>query len=290
MTTTERDLTRPAPHVPDPLFLDLGGAEIATYELAPQGGEARADVVLCHGTPWSARVWGHVAHALSSRYRVHLWDVPVDLEAQMGRLADLLEHRSLERPHVVAHDIGAAVALGAHLHHGRQLASLTLWDAVLLDPWGSPFFRLVAEHADVFSALPPALHRALIREYISGAAHRPLRPSALEALIAPWCAGDGQEAFYRQIAALTPEHTRPLVRALDQVRCPVAIGWGAADPWIPVAQASRLREQLPGESPLHVLPGVGHLAPVEAPGEVAAVIHCWLGGAPAALHHVQPKR
>lgn len=297
MTTTDRDLAGLAPHVPDPLLLDVDGVEIATYELAPQRGEARADVVFCHGTPWSARVWAHVANALSSRYRVHLWDmpgyglsgkgadVPVDLEAQMGRLAVLLERRGLERPHVVAHDIGAAVALGAHLHHGREFASLMLWDAVLLDPWGTPFFGLVAEHADVFSALPSALHRALVREYISGAAHRPLSQGDLEMLVSPWSAGEGQEAFYRQIAALTPEHTQPLVCALDQVHCPVAIGWGAADPWIPVGQASRLRDQLPGDSPLHVLPGVGHLAPLEAPGEVLEAVTPWLEGTLTMVNH-----
>ena len=297
----DRDLAGTAPRLPSPLFLDVDGVEIATYELAPQGGEARADVVFCHGTPWSANVWGHVANALSTRYRVHLWDmpgygvsgkgagVPVDLEAQMGRLADLLERRGLERPHVIAHDIGAAVALGAHLHHGRQFASLMLWDAVILDPWGSPFFRLVAEHSEVFSALPLALHRALVREYISGAARRPLSRGVLEMLVAPWSADEGRAAFYRQIAALTPEHTRPLALALDRVRCPVAIGWGAADPWVSVDQASSLRDRLPGAPPLHELPGVGHLAPLEAPGEVLAVIDSWLDHPPTGPHHVQPK-
>ena len=35
---------------------------------------------------------------------------------------------------------------------------LALVDAVSLRPWGSDFFRLVRDHSDVFTALPPHLH------------------------------------------------------------------------------------------------------------------------------------
>ncbi|MBP2380361.1 alpha/beta fold hydrolase [Brachybacterium sacelli] len=285
-------MSRPEPAsttcLPDPVPVALDGVEIATYTLAPARAEPRGDVVLCHGTPWSAQVWDPVATALSEGYRVHLWDmpgyglsakgadVPVDLASQSGRLARLLEHWDLERPHVLAHDIGGAVALGAHLLHGREFASLMLWDVVTLDPWGSPFFRLVAEHADVFSALPPALHAALAREYITGAAHRELSTDQLEVLVAPWIAGEGQSAFYAQIAALTPEHTRPLVSMLGTVRCATAIGWGEQDPWIPVEQAAQLRERLPGDPPVTVLAATGHLAPLESPTEVSEAVEDWL--------------
>ncbi|HLS34387.1 MAG TPA: hypothetical protein VK039_12435 [Brevibacterium sp.] len=46
-----------------------------------------------------------------------------------------------------------AVALGAHLLHGRELASLMLWDVATPGPWGSPSFRRVAEHVEVLSAI-----------------------------------------------------------------------------------------------------------------------------------------
>ncbi|MFC7457588.1 alpha/beta fold hydrolase [Brachybacterium sp. GCM10030267] len=277
--------------LPEPSILMAEGAEIATYEFGPAAGVSRGDLVFCHGTPWSAQVWAPVARALSATFRVHLWDmpgygrsgkgvdVPLDLVTQGERFARLLEHWELANPHVIAHDIGGAVALGAHLRGGSQFASLALWDVVTLDPWGSPFFRLVAEHADVFSALPPPLHAALVREYISGAAHRTLTAEQSELLVSPWIEGEGQAGFYGQIAALSPEHTEPLVERLHQVRCPVTIGWGEQDPWIPVEQASRLQEALPGEPPLTVLPGVGHLAPIEATEPVATALAEWLAGA-----------
>ena len=67
--------------------------------------------------------------------------------------ADLLAHWGLERPHVVAHDFGGAVSLRAHLLHGATFASLALIDVVALRPWGSPFFSLVNNHAEVFGQL-----------------------------------------------------------------------------------------------------------------------------------------
>ncbi|MCG7309560.1 alpha/beta fold hydrolase [Brachybacterium sp. ACRRE] len=283
--------------LPAPAMVDLDGIRTATWllESAVGGPTGRTsvrptgrDVVLCHGTPWSARVWAHVAATLAADRRVLLWDmpgygrsemgpqVPVDLATQMGRLPRLLDVLGIERPHVVAHDIGGAVALGAHLLHGQDLASLMLWDPVVLEPWGSPFFRLVAENADVFAALPPQLHRALVREYISGAAGAPLDARVLEQLVDPWTTPEGRSGFYRQIAALTPAHTRPIARSLGSVRCPVAIGWGEEDPWIPVEQAARLSAALPGRPTPRLLPGVGHLAPLEASRAVGDTVRQWL--------------
>ncbi|MEW2015276.1 alpha/beta hydrolase [Rhodococcus sp. NPDC076796] len=282
MTTDRFDL-------PEPIFVSVGGDLVATYELTPEVDAPSADVVFCHGTPWSAQVWAQAARQLSVGHRVYLWDMPgygrsargsqvrTDLATQMSRFAKLLDHWKLERPFVVAHDIGGAVALGAHLIHGRDYGSLFLWDVVTLDPWGSPFFRLVSEHRDVFAALPAPLHAALVSEYIAGAAHQRLDRDIVATLTEPWISDEGQPAFYRQIAELRPEHTRPIVDAIPRVRCDTSIGWGRQDPWIPVEQAHRLRELLPGESSVITVPDVGHLSPLEAPSRVQQALDVWLG-------------
>lgn len=276
------------PLLPEPVFVDVGGAAVATYVLEPSDRTPVADVVLCHGTPWSAHVWAPVARALSRDHRVLLWDMPgygassneaghpVDLVAQRQRFAALLRHWSLEGPHVVAHDIGGAVALGAHLLEDADVASLFLLDIVMLDPWGSPFFRLVAENEPVFAALPGPLHAALVREYIAGAANHALSAEVVEALSGPWLDEVGQAAFYRQIAQLSPDHTRPVVSRLGEVRCPVRIGWAADDPWIPFEQAARLRGELPGDPEVVAFPGRGHLVPLEDAAAVGQAVRQWL--------------
>ncbi|TDD62537.1 alpha/beta hydrolase [Kribbella antibiotica] len=271
--------------LPEPVHVTIGGTAVATYMLLP-AAPSKGDVVLCHGTPWSAQVWAEVARQLSSSHRVFLWDmpgygrsakdVPVDLPAQMTRFAALLSRWGLDRPHVVAHDIGGAVALGAHLIHGAQYADLFLWDVVTLAPWGSPFFRLVADHSDVFAELPAALHTVLVKEYIAGAARHRLPTAQVDALAQPWLGATGQPAFYRQIAALRPDHTRPVEEQLSEVRCPVRIGWGADDPWLPVDQALKLQALLPGAPSVVTLNDVGHLPPIEDPSAVSLALSEWL--------------
>ena len=174
-------------------------------------------VVLCHGTPWSSYVWRGVAGALSSQQSVFVWDMlgygqsdkpdaDISLRAQGLLLAALMDHWGLASPDLVAHDVGGAVALRGHLLHDVSVRSLVLVDVVALRPWGSPFFRLVKENADVFSALPPNLHEALIREYISGASGPGLEQQTLDDLVAPWL-GEAQVAFYRQIAQADERYT-----------------------------------------------------------------------------------
>lgn len=160
-------------------------------------------VVLCHGTPWSSALWAPFAEALSTELSVYRWDMPgfgrsskhdhhdVDLATQAELMRDLLDLWQLDSPHVVAHDVGGAVALRAHLLHGASFASLALVDVVALRPWGSDFFRLVAEHPDVFAALPPAVHRGAVEAYISGASHRGLSRPELDALTEPWLSPEG---------------------------------------------------------------------------------------------------
>lgn len=285
--------------LPDPVFVEINGVTVATYEFTPDIPSRGPDVVMCHGTPWSAEVWAPVAARLGATRRVLLWDMPgygrseqgahlhVDLNTQTSRFAQLLDHWQSTKPHVVAHDVGGAVALGGHLMNCASFASLFLWDAVVLEPWGSAFFRLVADHGEVFAQLPAALHAALLGEYIAGAANHRLGSDELRRLTSPWTGERGQSAFYQQIGALHEEHTRPLARRLPEVNCPTAIGWGADDPWVPASQADRLQRLLPGNRPVTMLEAVGHLAPIEDPKRVHRTIEVWLRNNTTRNHPVE---
>ncbi|MDN4481250.1 alpha/beta fold hydrolase [Demequina muriae] len=238
-------------------------------------------VVLLHGTPWSSALWRPIAEVLAERFTVHLWDMPgygasskdpdhaVDLGVQGELFAYLLGEWGLDRPHVVAHDFGGAVALRARLLHGARYASLCLVDVVALSPWGSPFFTLVKEHADVFAQLPPAIHRGAVEAYIRGASHRGLADDDLAMLVEPWLGDDGQAAFYRQIAQADERFTdevEPLCGAIDD---PTHIVWGTDDTWIPVDRAQRLQRAIPGAS-LSLIEDAGHLIQLDAMAELSA--------------------
>lgn len=245
-----------------------------------------APVVLCHGTPWSSFVWRTAAQMLSSERTVYVWDMigygqsdkpdgDVSLGEQGRLLAALLEYWDLDAPDIVAHDYGGAVTLRAHLLYGVSVRSLVLVDVVALSPWGSPFFRLVAQHPDVFTQLPPDLHAALVRAYIAGASHQGLSPGVHDALVSPWLGAEGQPAFYRQIAQADQRYTDEIEPLYPQIGVPTLIVWGTADEWIPVDRAQQLHDLIPG-SRIELIDYAGHLVQEDRPTELNAVLHRWL--------------
>lgn len=244
-------------------------------------------VVLLHGTPFSSFVWRAVARALAERHRVFVWDMPgygasekyagqdVTLAAQGRVLGELLDHWGLTgpgaEPAVVAHDFGCCVALRAHLLHGARYRRLALVDAVALAPWGSPTYRLLGDHPDVFERLPPALHRALVREYIASASAPGLHPAVLERLAEPWCDAEGQPAFYRQIAQNDQSFTDEIERRYGEIEPPVLVCWGTDDAWIPLERGQALADRVPGAR-LQPIEGAGHLVQEDAPAELTAAL------------------
>jgi pimeloyl-ACP methyl ester carboxylesterase len=243
--------------------------------------------VFCHGTPWSSRVWAPVADALSAHYTTYLWDMPgygesskepghrVSLDVQGELLHDLIEHWRLDAPHVVAHDFGGAVALRAHLLHRSRYASLALVDVVALAPWGSEFFRLVRDHADVFTALPPAIHEGVVRAYVRGASHAGLTAEHEDVLVAPWLGDVGQAAFYRQIAEGDQRYTDEVEPLYPSIEVPTIVVWGEEDSWIPVEQAHGLAALIPGAR-LELVEDAGHLIQLDQPAELTRILGAWL--------------
>ncbi|WP_345433221.1 alpha/beta fold hydrolase [Actinoallomurus vinaceus] len=257
-----------------------GSGEVHWERLGDRGG---LPVVLLHGTPFSSYVWRGVARALAQRHEVFVWDMPgygasekaegqdVSLAAQGALFAELLAHWGLDEPLVVAHDFGGTVAMRAHLLHGARYRGLALVDALTLTPWGSPFFRLVGEHYKVFEQLPPALHGALVREYVGSASARGLHPDVLERLVEPWLDEDGRPAFYRQIAQADQRHTAEVQDRYGTIDVPVLVCWGTDDAWLPVDHAHELVARIPGAR-LQLVSGAGHLIQEDAPAELTAAL------------------
>ncbi|MGW6790473.1 alpha/beta fold hydrolase [Streptomyces chartreusis] len=252
--------------------------------LGPPGGPP---VVLLHGTPFSSYVWRAVARSLAREYDVHVWDMPgygssekaegqdVSLAAQGRVLGELLAHWQLTEPLVVAHDFGGAVGLRAHLLHDARYRVLALVDPVALAPWGSPFFRLVGAHTDVFERLPPALHGALVREYVSSASSPGLRPDVLHRLVEPWLDDTGQAAFYRHIAQADQRYTDEIQGRYGTIGIPTLVCWGEDDTWIPIAKGHELAALVPGAR-FEPIAGAGHLVQEDAPAQLTAALLAFL--------------
>jgi pimeloyl-ACP methyl ester carboxylesterase len=240
-------------------------------------------VVLVHGTPWSSWTWRGVARRLAGRFAVYVFDLlgfgasdrrpeqDVSLAGHGRRLADLLDFWDLERPAVVAHDIGGAATLRAHLLHGRPMAALALIDVVALRPWGSPFFRLVRDHNAVFEQLPAAIHEGVLRAYVGTAQVGALERDVEDGLVSPWLGRVGQSAFYRQIAQADERHTDEIEPLYGRVAAPTLVVWGEDDRWIPAQRGRELARRIPGAR-LELLPAAGHLVQEDQPEELARLL------------------
>lgn len=235
-------------------------------------------LVLAHGWPWSSFSWHRIIPALSGQFRVHWYDMPgfgrselsplrpPSLAVQGEVFCEMLEHWELDAPAVVAHDFGGTVTLRAHLLHGREFASLVLMNVVAMRPWGSAFFEYVKTHISAFTGLPPHIHAAIMYAYIDSALVHAIPKEDYNQLGAPWLTAAGQKAFWRQFELADEAFTAEVEPQYGALRCPIAILWGADDPWIPISRGMALAERV-GVT-LTPLSGLGHLPQLEAPNVV----------------------
>ena len=240
-------------------------------------------LVAIHGTPFSSQVWRRIVPQLADRRTVYYFDLvgyglsemregqDVSLAVQNKTLAALFTHWGLERPDVLAHDFGGATALRAYYLNGLRYRSLTIFDAVALAPWGSPFVQHVRKHEAAFSGMPDYMHRALLRAYLQTAAHNPLSEEALEIYSAPWLGPIGQPAFYRQIAQMDQKFTDEVEGRYDRLDCPVTVLWGRNDDWIPFEKGVALAALI-SEAECIPVPDSGHLVQEDRPEAIVAAV------------------
>jgi len=240
-------------------------------------------LVLIHGTPFSSQVWRRIVPHLTDTRSVYFYDLAgyglseqkdgqdVSLGVQNRLLTALFKEWGLDRPDVVAHDFGGATALRSYFLNGLRFGSLTIFDAVALAPWGSPFVQHVRQHEAAFAGMPDYMHRALLAAYLQTAAHNKLSDEAIEIYSKPWLGETGQPAFYRQIAQMDQAHTDEVELHYCQLDCPVQVLWGHEDTWIPFEKGDALAVLISDKSCTHI-ESAGHLVQEDRPEAIVAAI------------------
>ena len=168
--------------------------------------------------------------------------------------------------------------------HGVRYASLCLLDPVAVNPWGSPFLRLVRDNSSVFEQVPVATFRGMLKEYIQGAAHKPLSQEKLNEFMLPWLDQglESQKSFVRQMKCASSKHTEEQETLYDKVMerddggtKRMKIIWGENDTWIPFERGEKL-QQLTGAPEFVRVAEAGHLVLVDQPEIVMYEIATWL--------------
>lgn len=240
-------------------------------------------LVLLHGTPFSSQVWRRIAPLLASCFSVYYFDLigygqsekraeqDVSLNVQNDLLAALFSHWGLSRPEVLAHDFGGATAMRAWHLNDLRYSRLTIFDAVVVRPWGSPFVAHVRNHEAAFSGMPAYMHEALLRAYLQTAAHRPLTDEAYDVYMQPWLGDIGQPAFYRQIAQMDQSQTDEVQEQYRPMNCNVKVLWGDRDEWIPIDRGQEFADLIAGGQITRVA-NAGHLVQEDAPEAIVAAM------------------
>jgi pimeloyl-ACP methyl ester carboxylesterase len=194
------------------------------------------------------------------------------------RIADALE---LDRPHIVAPDIGTSAALFAASAHPDRFASLVIGTGGAAVPitLGSPLKDWV--EATDLQPYRQIGGRKIVEIALSTIAGYTPSDAIRDDYIAAY---DGDK-FAESIAYVQayPEQLPVLGALLPEIHTPVRIVQGSEDQVVPAVNANYLGDRLPN-SRVDFIDGAGHFCWEERPDDYAAlVIDWWRHATPTAL-------
>ena len=245
-------------------------------------------VVLIHGNPGSCRDWSPLYTPLAARYHVLAFDRPghghsersnhgvqTTVEVQARLLSGALDELHVERPIVVGHSWGAALALTYGLNYPVSGLVLLAPAAYEGDDGVSFLSKLPAWPVigDVLNMLfTPLIGAWLVRTDVKKAfAPDSVPKNYMRHTLAEWTRPI-KVKWYSIDDALLNESLPKLSRRYAELNVPTFIVTGDSDLIVPPAEnAHRLRKDLPN-SELVVLPNTGHQIPLTRPEAVIDAI------------------
>ncbi|MBY0491177.1 MAG: alpha/beta hydrolase [Gemmatimonadaceae bacterium] len=285
--TTKRKVERLVP--PHGTFVTVQGVPVHYVSR----GDGPITVLCIHGLAGNARHFtAHVLEALSQQYRVIVVDRPgagysgalsvtPTPQAQAAFLAAVIEALGLERPLVVGHSLGGAVALALATEHPERVAALALVAPLTQAPSTVPavFAGLV---------LPSALMRQVVgwtlaiplsiarRDQVLTAVFSPERVPADFPLRGGGLLGMRPSAFASSstdlMAVTPPEVMAALTSRYAGITVPVGVLYGTHDRILePRLQGERLMQQIPHATLEWVEMG-GHMLPLTVPDRVVSFV------------------
>ncbi len=254
-------------------------------------GEGKPALLLVHGLPTAKELFSPLLPRLAPRFRCIAVDLPDYGESQRQprtltheeRAAWLEEVRAglgLERFCLVAHDLGASVAVDYMAAHGEHVERLVLMSPPVYPDFRMPFIvRLV--RVPGLGALLLWLGKDALA---SGAIHRGMchperyTPELRRAIQGAFDGSEGRAALLHNLRWGTPGVTfARYPEHLRRIRVPTLVLQGAQDPYIPREHAERLARDVPGAR-LVIIEDGSHFLPMDVPERVAEELLGFLGG------------
>ena len=270
-------------HAEHSRFADVDGARVHFQEAGPPDGPV---LFLIHGFASSNLVWSKVLLELAEQgFRVIAPDLlgygysakPRDLEYTINRqtkmVVGLMNELGIKRASIVGSSYGGAVAATIALDHPSIVDKLVLVGAVtnnrptrymLMRLFGSPVI------GDILSPLVVGSRR-LLRMRMKRVYDRhswPMDERRVQARHLPLATRGTHRAIIRTVRRWDAER---ISRDAHLITQPTLVLWGDRDREVPVADAHRLNEDIPG-SRLKIFEACGHLPHEEYPEEFVEVV------------------
>jgi pimeloyl-ACP methyl ester carboxylesterase len=264
-------------------FIDVGGARLYYYAAGTRGGGE--PVALIHGFPTSSHLWAGVAPLVPAGHRVIVPDLmgfgrsdpplatgpaaDLSVRGHADRILALLDELRVERTCLVGHGIGAAIALSIADRRPDRVTRVCLVNAVTAASWPSRWAWLARAVAAASALLPSWALLSLVRRMLARSLPASIHVAHVpDQYLRPFSAPDGRAMLVRHLRALSARPAPP--PPSQRFAGPTAIVWGAQDDVLTIADARRLHAAIP-QATLDVISG-GHIAPIESPEQVAAVL------------------
>jgi pimeloyl-ACP methyl ester carboxylesterase len=240
-------------------------------------GAGAPALVFLHYWGGSSRTWRHVIAGLESKFRTisvdqRGWgqsDAPDDgyaLEDLANDASGVIDALGLDRYVLVGHSMGGKVAQLLASRQPKGLVGLVLVAPSPPSPLGLPL-AVRQEMVGAYTSRESVI--ATVEPVLSGGA---LNPDDLEGVIADSLRGAPSAKAAWPLAASQED----ISRAMANVAVKTLVISGELDRVDPPSVLRReLLPRIP-QATLHLLPGVGHLSPLEAPREVSGLIRTFL--------------
>ena len=265
-------------------FVSVGGLKLHYVNK----GSGRP-VVLIHGNPgshqdYSLGVFGQVAqsfHAFAFDRPGHGYSERRDglkatVEVQARLLRDALRKLSIEKPLLVGHSWGGALALAAAIEYEDELSGLVLLAPAAYPSDSSEWWSILPNVPLlgnlVIKTLTPLIGRGIVKYGLKDAYHpEPVQQDYLRLAEALWTRTERVRACVYDERTLSAS-LRVLSQHYSEIRLPVVIVTGDSDLLLkPDEHARLLHRTIPG-SKLVVLPRTGHQIPQTHPESVIEAI------------------
>ena len=250
--------------------------KINGFEIDYKVGGSGRPLALAHSLGMAGSIFDPMRPLLEGRAQVVTWDARGNgnsqkpatgwtIEDLASDLSGLLEHLGIDRAVVGGLSMGGCTAIAYAVAHPEKLDGLILMDTTAgygkekQDAWEQRAKN--AETKGMEPVVPFNQPRWFSSQFLESS---PERVDAVARILL----NNDTPSYAASCRALGRFEARD---QLHKIQCPTLIVVGADDPATPVPMAEHMHENIPN-SELHVLEGLKHMSPVEAPERVGGLI------------------